>query len=138
MTYLIDSDWVIDVFNGQHAATNALLTLAPHGLFLSAATYGELYEGAYYSRDPQTTLRQLQIFLMGKRVLPITPPLMERFGIMRGALSRNLRQQIGDMDLIIAATALHHALTLLSRNVRDYQSLVERHQRKLSIGAEPK
>lgn len=75
---------------------------------------------------------------MGKRVLPITPPIMERFGIMRGALPRNLRQQIGDMDLIIAATALHHDLTLLSRNVRDYQPLVERHQLKLSIGAEPK
>lgn len=75
---------------------------------------------------------------MGKRVLPITLPIMERFGIMRGALPRNLRQQIGDMALIIAATALHHDLTLLSRNVRDCRPLVERHQLKLSIGAEPK
>jgi predicted nucleic acid-binding protein len=32
-----------------------------------------------------------------------------------------LRQQIGDLDLLIAATALEHNLTLLTRNVRDFQ-----------------
>ena len=73
MTYLIDSDWVIDVFNGQQSAINTLITLAPQGLFLSVATYGELYEGAYYSRDPQTALRQLQTFLTGKALLSSHP-----------------------------------------------------------------
>jgi predicted nucleic acid-binding protein len=46
---------------------------------------------------------------------------MERFGILRGTLPRNLRQQIGDMDLQIAATALSFGLTLVTRNLRDYQ-----------------
>jgi len=46
---------------------------------------------------------------------------MERFAIVRGQLSRPQRQQIGDMDLLIAATALHHDLTLLTRNTRDFR-----------------
>lgn len=44
---------------------------------------------------------------------------MERFAIVRG--QRPQRQQIGDIDLLIAATALHHDLTLLTRNVRDFR-----------------
>jgi predicted nucleic acid-binding protein len=134
MTHLIDSDWAIDVFNGQQTAITTLISLAPHGLFLSVVTYGELYEGAYYSRDPPTALGQLQTFLTGKTLLPVTPAIMERFGVMRGPLTRNLRQQIGDMDIVIAATAIHHNLTLLSRNVRDFQPFVDQHYLKLSTG----
>jgi len=54
-------------------------------------------------------------------VLPLTTAIMERFAIVRGQLSRPQRQQIGDMDLLIAATALHHDLTLLTRNTRDFR-----------------
>ena len=46
---------------------------------------------------------------------------MERFGVIRGGLSLHQRRQVGDMDLLIAATALTHNLTLLTRNVADFQ-----------------
>jgi predicted nucleic acid-binding protein len=46
---------------------------------------------------------------------------MERFGVIRGGLSPHQRRQVGDMDLLIAATALTHNLTLLTRNVADFQ-----------------
>ena len=48
---------------------------------------------------------------------------MEHFGIIRGALPRNIRQQIGDMDLLIAATALHFGLILVTRNIKDFQHI---------------
>jgi predicted nucleic acid-binding protein len=48
---------------------------------------------------------------------------MERFAIVRGSLPRSVRHQIGDMDLLIAATALEHNLTLLTRNLRDFQHI---------------
>lgn len=51
----------------------------------------------------------------------MTTDIMERFAIIRGQLSRHERRQIGDMDLLIAATALHYDLTLLTRNLRDFQ-----------------
>ncbi len=43
--------------------------------------------------------------------------------VVWGRLSRPLRQQIGDLDVLIAATALHHGLTLLTRNLKDFQSV---------------
>lgn len=121
MSYLLDSDWIIDVLNGQGQATQILVTLAPQGLYLSIITYGELYEGAYYSRNPQQALADVQTFLTGKTILPLSQPIVERFGVVRGSLPRHIRQQVGDMDLLIAATALHHGLELVTRNVRDFQ-----------------
>ena len=123
MKYLVDTDWIVDVLNDQPNAIQTLLNLAPDGLAVSLISYGELYEGAYYARNPHLAIAKLSTFLIGKQLLPLTPSIMERFGIVRGQLSRQLRQQIGDMDLLIAATALHHDLTLMTRNLRDFRHI---------------
>ncbi|MBI2907732.1 MAG: type II toxin-antitoxin system VapC family toxin [Chloroflexi bacterium] len=106
--YLIDTDWAVDVLSGQEAAAKALLKLAPSGLAMSLISYGELYEGAHFSREPQGAVQVLRTFLEGKQLLPLTIAVMERFALVRGSLPKKRRQQIGDMDLLIAATALHH------------------------------
>jgi tRNA(fMet)-specific endonuclease VapC len=122
--YLLDTDWIVDVLHGQESATQTLLELASSGLAVSIITYGELYEGAYYSpRDPKAALAGLHAFLQGKELLPLTLAIMERFAQVRGALPRRIREQIGDMDLLIGATALEHDLTLLTRNLKDFQHI---------------
>ena len=45
-TYLIDTDWAIQVLHGNQEATQALLEQAAAGLSLSLISYGELFEGA--------------------------------------------------------------------------------------------
>jgi predicted nucleic acid-binding protein len=54
--YLLDTDWIVDVLNGQETAIQTVLELVPSGLAVSIITYGKLYEGAYYARDPQLAL----------------------------------------------------------------------------------
>jgi tRNA(fMet)-specific endonuclease VapC len=119
--YLVDTDWIIDVLHGSADAEETLLDLAPEGLAVSLITYGELYEGAHYARDSRPALAGLRTFLDGKELLPLTVEVMERFAILRGQLSRQVRQQVGDMDPLIAATALSHDLTLLTRNLRVFR-----------------
>ena len=116
--YLVDTDWIIDVHHNRQDST---ATLAPQGLAMSAITYGGLYEGAYYARDPVAALDGLRQVVAGKDVLPVTSPIAEWFAIVRGGLTPHLRRQIGDMDLLIAATALHHGLTPVTRNVKDFR-----------------
>lgn len=82
--YLVDTDWIIDVLHGQSAATQALLDLADQGLYVSVITYGELYQGAYYGRDPRRALRGIRTFLRGKRILSLSrrasPSCADTFG----------------------------------------------------------
>ena len=118
--YLVDSDWIVDALHGLPAALQTLTDLAPQGLAVSLISYGELYEGAYYARQPEVALAGLARFLQGYTLLPLTTAIMERFAIVRGQLPRPVRQQVGDMDLLIAATALTHELTLVTRNLRDF------------------
>jgi tRNA(fMet)-specific endonuclease VapC len=125
MRYLVDTDWIVDVLHGQEGATQTLIELAPQGLAVSLISYGELFEGAYYANDARAALAGLSTFLQSKQLLPLTMAIMERFGIVRGQLERSIRQQLGDMDLLIAATALHYDLTLLTRNISDFQHIPE-------------
>jgi len=115
MTYLVDTDWVASYLNGRTDAIELINVLAPAGLGISLITYGEIYDGIYRGRSPSQAERGFKTFLTAARVLPLTRPIMRRFARIRGDLrARGLT--IGDNDIIIAATALQHGLTLVSRN----------------------
>jgi tRNA(fMet)-specific endonuclease VapC len=57
--FLLDTDWIIDHFNGIAAITHRLEQLRPSGLALSVISLAELYEGVHYSRDPAASRRVL-------------------------------------------------------------------------------
>jgi hypothetical protein len=69
----------------------------------------------YYGRDPAGSERVFRRFLRAVDVLPLTRPILRRFARLRGDLRRR-GQLIGDPDVLIAATALHHDLTLVAGN----------------------
>lgn len=121
--YLIDTDWIIDVGHGQAEATRTLAATAPAGVAVSLISYGELYEGVHYARNRDVPLDEFRRFLEGRALLPLSTAIMETFAVVRGGLSRQLRQQIGDLDLLIAATALTHDSGLLTRNLRDFEHI---------------
>lgn len=120
MKYLVDTDWVVDYLKGKSPAVNELARLSDDGLAISVITYGEIYEGIYFASDPQSSERGFLLFLRLVKVLGLSRQVMKRFARLRGELRRK-GQLIGDPDLLIAATALQHKLTLLSRNLSDFQ-----------------
>lgn len=61
-------------------------------------------------------------FLRDVSVLPLTRTIMKRFARIRGQL-RVQGFTVEDPDLLIAATALTHRLTLVTRNVRHYRRI---------------
>lgn len=52
MKYLGDADFLIDYLHGLPAISRLMPGFLAEGLSVSALTPIELYEGAYFSRDP--------------------------------------------------------------------------------------
>ena len=88
MSYLVDSDWLIDAFLGIPTAVNLLARLRDEGLAVSIISYGELFEGAIGAPDPATELARFRRFLARLTVLPLDDATMERFARIRAALRR--------------------------------------------------
>jgi tRNA(fMet)-specific endonuclease VapC len=122
LSFLIDTDWVIDHFNGVAHVTQRLKELQPHGLGLSVVSAAELWEGALFSRDPKRSQETLEAFLSGVDILGLDEEICKRFGQLRGSM-RKRGQTIGDFDLLIAATALRHDLTLLTNNRKHFEGI---------------
>jgi tRNA(fMet)-specific endonuclease VapC len=123
MSYLIDTDWVIDHLRQVEVVTRRLEELTPEGLALSIVSLAELYEGVYYSRDPVRSEEVLKNFLSPElEILDIDQETCQIFGRERGRL-RQQGRSIGDMDLFIAATCLRHNLSLLSNNRRHFEQV---------------
>lgn len=122
MRYLIDTDWAIEYLRGSVATRARLTELRGDGLALSIISLAELYEGRYVTRDPEGSERQLQAFLTGVTVLPLDDETCRVFGRERGRL-RAAGMLISDMDLLIAATAAHHDLTVLTNNRTHFERI---------------
>src|SRR5215831_19351932 len=97
-------------------------------LYLSVVTIGELRRGLTILPDGKR-LARLQdwmdndlIPLFSERILPVTRAIAERWGVLSGQRHRAGRP-LSMADGIIAATALEHQLTLVTRNVKDYAGL---------------
>lgn len=122
MSYLVDTDVVASGLKGRPEQENLLKQLSPDGLAVSLITYGEIYEGIYYGRDPQTHERSFRQFLRWVDVLPLNRTIMKQFARIRGQLRRS-GEMIPDPDILIAATALHHDLTLITHNTRHFSRI---------------
>lgn len=97
-------------------------------LFLSVMTVGEVCKGIdmLLAGQKRTTLQywldhDVRPWFAG-RILPVTEPIAERWGHMAAAAKRN-GAALALVDGILAATAIEHGLTLVTRNVKDFAGL---------------
>lgn len=122
LSFLIDTDWVIDHLNAVAEVTRRLKELEPQGLALSIISAAELWEGVYFSRDQKRSQAMLEAFLAGVTILNLDEEVCKSFGHLRGSM-RKRGQIMGDFDLLIAATALRHNLTLLTNNRKHFAGI---------------
>jgi len=82
----------------------------------------ELYAGAYHVTNPAPLLQNIADLLNDVQVLDYDHACAEQFGKVRGSL---LQQGISvpTADLMIAAVALVHNLTLVTNNTADFQNI---------------
>lgn len=119
MSYLIDSDYLIDALIGRRGVIRTLDFLSEQGTAISVISLGEVFEGAFGVPGSVERLARIRVVLHRFETIPLTEPIMEHFARSRAHL-RRAGQLIPDMDLLIAATALHHDLQLVTRNLRHF------------------
>ncbi|MBV9099935.1 MAG: type II toxin-antitoxin system VapC family toxin [Candidatus Dormibacteraeota bacterium] len=116
MRVLVDTDIFIDHLRG---ATE--FRRGPNDVSYSVVTRCELYAGR--------TTREAVIdrLLAPYDELPIDRAIAQRAGRLRGGTF------IRTPDALVAATAIEHRLTLLTRNVRDYAEVRGLHMSRRSV-----
>jgi predicted nucleic acid-binding protein len=124
MTYLVDSDWIIDALHGIPDALAALEQNAGAGLATSIITFGEVYDGAYGYPNPEEHLSSFRQFLTGYEVIGLDDAVMEFFARTRSRLRRE-GNIVADLDLLIGATAVVNGFTLMTRNLRHCHRIPE-------------
>jgi len=121
--YLLDTNACIRVLNGTSAPLIARLrSHAPSDLRVSSVTRAELLYGARRSARVAENLRLLTGFFAPLVSLPFDDACAEEYGALRATLAA-AGQPIGPNDLLIAATALAHDLTLVTHNLREFSRI---------------
>ncbi len=122
--YLLDTNVVSALRRpDRHPAPTAWLTdQRPSDLYMSVVTIAEIERGiARQISQDSTFARELAAWLertlagFADRLLGIDVPTARRWGRLSASLGHN------DADLLIAATALEHGLTVVTRNVRHFE-----------------
>ena len=124
MSYLLDTNILSEtVRRTPNKALIAWLDQLPaEALFVSVLTFGEIRKGIETLTDKgrREKLRlwlehDLPAWLEG-RVLPVDLAVAERWGRLLAELGR----PVPTIDSLLAATALHHELRLVTRNSGDF------------------
>lgn len=125
MSFLVDTNVVSELRKGRRANTKVrdwFRSIDDAALYLSVLVIGELRQGieGLRGRDPSSAAnldRWLHELVQrhSDRILPVDATVADRWGRL------NVPDPISAVDGILAATALVHSLTLVTRNVRNLQ-----------------
>lgn len=120
MNLLLDTDTLVEILRGQAQATAALAAVSTRTeIHVSAISAAELYHGAARSNQVSRNTYDVQLLLAGLSVIDVDEAIAERFGVLKASLQA-AGQVVADFDLLIAATALEHNLTLVTHNTRHF------------------
>ena len=99
-----------------------LFLQSAENLYITSISIGELIEGIEGSEKKEDRIRGLENFLANITVVSFTEEMAYTFGKIRNDL-RIKGKLPGDIDLMIAATALHLDLEVLTDNKKHFEDI---------------
>jgi len=125
MSYLLDTNILSETI--RRAPNKFVLTwlekIPGEALFVSVLTLGEIRKGVEAVEDKKRR-EKLRLWLEHElpawfegRVLPVDIAVADRWGRILAEVGR----PVPTIDSLLAATALHHELRLVTRNARDFE-----------------
>ena len=125
--YLLDTNCISEIvrIRPEPSVIRWLDDADEQSFYLSALTLGEIRKGIA-NMPARPRIARLETWLtkdlrqrFAGRILPIDEAVAERWGALM-IESKRIQRTIPVIDALLAATALHHGLTVVSRNVADF------------------
>jgi hypothetical protein len=124
MSYLLDTNVISELVRPK--PSKAVLAwfenIPSEALHISVLTLGEIRKGVEHMPDGARR-EKLRLWLeheladwFGTRILPVDLPMAGRWGRLIAQMGR----PVPSIDSLLAATALHHELRLVTRNQKDF------------------
>jgi predicted nucleic acid-binding protein len=124
MSYLLDTNVISELVRPKPAkfVLDWFENIPSEALHISVLTLGEIRKGVEQMPDGMRR-EKLRLWLehdlldwFGARVLPVDMPVADRWGRLLALVGR----PVPSIDSLLAATALHHELRLVTRNEKDF------------------
>jgi len=121
MSFLVDTD-TCSAHLKNNPLVHARFQQYSGNLHISVVTLGELFTWAFRAKATPKRLQTLLLLLSDVHILDVTPDVAKVFGEIRADLfDRGLPTP--DLDLLNAATARLHGLTVVTHNTTDYANV---------------
>ncbi|MFY9590199.1 type II toxin-antitoxin system VapC family toxin [Rickettsia endosymbiont of Halotydeus destructor] len=124
MSYLIDTNVICELIKikRNEQVVEWFKCVQDRDLYLSVLTIGEIRKGISKTIEVKKKekirmwLEQDLTAWFADRILPIDPQVANKWGMLQALSSKTLPA----IDSLIAATALHFDLLLVTRNIKDF------------------
>jgi tRNA(fMet)-specific endonuclease VapC len=125
MKYLLDSNTCIRFLNQRSQALIDRLTETPdEDICVCSIVKAEMFYGSERSTRRERNLNVQRVFFARYRSLSFDDVAAEQYAVIRAELEGR-GQSIGANDLLIAAIALVHDLTLVTHNVSEFSRVTK-------------
>ena len=121
MSFLLDTNILSAHLRRSTGLTHRMIQYSGR-LFSSEIVVAELYAGAFHRVVAGPLLTRIDDLLTDIHVLPFDRDCAISFGQIRGEQLRS-GVSFSPIDLMIAATAFAHNLTLVTHNVKDFEKI---------------
>ncbi len=120
--YLLDTDTIIYSLKGHPAVKKNLERNLHAALKISIITLMELYYDAYKSQKLASNLGKVKHLEATLEIIPLGKESAEVFAMLKADLEK-AGTALDDFDLVLAACALSHDLTLVTNNVKHFKRI---------------
>ena len=119
--YLLDTCICVFLFRNRFGIENRLEEIGPEQCYISEVTIAELTYGAYKSNRVEYNLDLINSFVSRVHIVPFVDSI--HFYAREKNRLRAMGTPVEDFDLLIAASAVAHGLTLVTDNLKHFQNI---------------
>lgn len=119
--FILDTDTWIEYFHHRGGVAEHIAATPINEIYVSEVTIAELTYGALHSKAVERHLREVRMIEETFSTLPLVDWANEYAEIRQSLTSQGV--VVGDFDILIAVTARHYGLTVVTHNTKHFSKI---------------